>query len=311
MQVSRSEAIAALAAACAAPSFLGAAPDAAQLRIGDLPFDLLAQPYYCEEMGFFTKAGLRARLESFTTGAPIVSAVAGGALDIGGSNLVSLAIAHARKLPFVIIAPSGLYSYKAPADALVVPLNSPIKTAKDFAAKTVGVNGLKNITQFSVQAWIDKNGGDSSRVKFVEIAPAEQTAGLASGRIDGACISEPYIEPAKKVGRVLANCFDAVAPLFIVSAFFSTLEWARANVDLVRRFQSAMKESALWANANHDKSADILAKASKVNPQTVRSMYRAVYTDKLDPALMQPVVDVTAKYAGIERFPVEEMIFRG
>jgi NitT/TauT family transport system substrate-binding protein len=262
-------------------------------------------------MGFFAKAGLRAQVQSFTTGAPIVAAVAGGALDIGGSNLVSLAIAHARKLPFVIIAPSGVYSYKAPADALVVPFSSPIKTAKDFAGKTVGVNGLKNITQFSVQAWIDKNGGDSSLVKFVEVAPAEQTAALAAGRIDGACISEPYIEPAKKVARILANCFDAVAPVFIVSAFFTTLEWARANADLVRRFQAAMKESAIWANANRSKSADILAKVSKVSAETVHSMYRADYTDKMDPALMQPVIDVTAKYAGIERFPVEEMIFRG
>ncbi len=306
----RRSAIAALTGLCVAPASL-AAVENRTVKIGDLPFDLLAQPYYAQDMGFFAKAGLQAQIESFTSGAPIAAAVAGGALDIGGANLVSLAIAHAHKVPFTVIAPSGVYSYKAPADALVIPLGSSIKTAKDFAGKIIGVNGLKNITQFATQAWIDKNGGDSSLVKFVEVSPSEQTMALASGRIDAATISEPYIEPTKKVARILSNCYDAVAPTFVVSGFFTTLDWARTNIDVVHRFQSAMKQAALWANTHRDKSAEILAKAANVDPQVVRAMYRSAYTDRFEPALMQPVIDVTVRYGGIERFSAEELIFRG
>jgi hypothetical protein len=39
-------------------------------------------------------------------------------------------------------------------------------------------------------------------------------------------------------------------------------------------------------------------------------MARAVYTDKLDPAMMQPMIDVAARYLNIPRFPAEELIFR-
>ena len=110
---------------------------------------------------------------------------------------------------------------------------------------------------------------------------------------------------------MFCNCFDAIAPTFTISGFFTTLDWARSHPDVVQKSQQAMNESAAWANANRDKSAAILARASKIPLEVLHKMHRAVYTDKLDPALMQPVIDVTAKYAGLPRFPAEELICRG
>jgi NitT/TauT family transport system substrate-binding protein len=303
------------ATACTAPAFLrSASAQDAPIKIAAVPFDITAQPYYCDQLGFFKKYGLNVVLDSFTTsGAVIASSVASGAMDIGVSNLVSLATAHVNHLPFVIIAPSGLYSYKSPTGSLMVPLTSTIQTGKDLNGKTIASNGLKNINEFATRAWIDKNGGDSATVKFVEIAPPTQGAALAQGRVDAACVSEPYVELIKssKEARVLSNCYDAIAPTFMTSGFFTTLAWARSHPDAVRKFQQAMRESAVWANANPEKSAVILAEASKVPLDVIRKMYRAAFTETMDPALMQPLIDVTAKYGAIARFPIEEMIFRG
>jgi NitT/TauT family transport system substrate-binding protein len=314
--ISRSQLLrGAAATACAAPAFLRAASaQEAPIRIAAVPFDITAQPYYCEQLGLFKKYGLNVVLDSFTTsGAVIASSVASGAMDIGVSNLVSLAAAHVNNIPFVIIAPSGLYSYKSPTGSLMVPMTSTIQNGKDFNGKTIASNGLKNINEFAARAWIDKNGGDSATSKFVEIAPATQGAALAQGRVDAACVSEPYVELIKssKEARVLSNCYDAIAPTFMTSGFFTTLAWARSHLDVVHKFQQAMRDSAVWANANPDKSAVILANASKVPLDVVRKMYRAAFTETLDPALMQPLIDVTAKYGGIARFPIEDMIFRG
>jgi NitT/TauT family transport system substrate-binding protein len=284
------------------------------IKIAAVPFDLTAQPFYCDQLGLFRKYGLNVVLDTFTTnGAVIASSVAGGAMDIGVSNLVSLATAHDKKIPFVIIAPSGLYSYKSPADALMVSTASSFTNAKDLNGKTIASNGLKTLNEFSARAWIDQHGGDSSTVKFVEIAPAAQGEALAQGRIDAAIVSEPYLEliNSSNQGRVFANCYDAVAQTFVTSGFFTTVEWARAHPDAVRKFQQAMRDSAAWANANPDKSATILAQASKVPLDVVHKMYRAVYTDKLDAAQMQPVIDVTVKYGGLPRFLADELIYRG
>jgi NitT/TauT family transport system substrate-binding protein len=301
-----------LAASGAAPAFVRPAFAAnVSVKIAAVPFDSTAQPYYADQMGMFKKVGLIAELDSFTTnGAVIAASVAGGSIDIGVSNFVSLASAHVKKLPFVVIAPAALYSSKAPADALVVPLSSMIKTAKDFNGKTIAVSGVRNIAEFAPRAWIDKNGGDSAQVKFLEIPPAEQVAALAQGRADAASVSEPFIAAFNGVARVFCHAYDAIAPTFMISGYFTTLEWARSNLDTVHKFQEAMRESAQWANAHQERSLEILAKAAKLEPNRLSTMFRAVYTDKLDPAMIQPMIDVAATYLNIPRFPADELIFR-
>ena len=69
----------------------------------------------------------------------------------------------------MLIGPGGLYTSKTPSTYLIVPKGSPYRTASDLNGKTVAVNTLRGLPQYGTQAWIDKNGGDSKRVKFVEL----------------------------------------------------------------------------------------------------------------------------------------------
>ena len=47
---------------------------------------------------------------------------------------------------------------------------------------------------------------------------------------------------------------------------------------------------------------------ASVDPANVRSMVRAVFPDRLDPALLQPIIDVAAKYGAIKApFPASEL----
>lgn len=282
----------------------------AVLRMAAVPFDSTAEPYFGDAIGVFKKYGIAAELNSFSSnGAAIAAAVLGGDMDIGVSNVPSLALAHLKKLPFVIVAGSGLYTASAPLDTLLVPFGSPIHTAKDFEGKTVAVNGLNSIAQYGPAAWIDQNGGDSSKVKFIELPVAEMPSALAQGRIDAAQIAEPFLSAGKNVARAVVNSFDAIAPRFMISAFFTTQAWADAHPDLVRRYQVAMRETAKWSNANHAKTAAILAKVSKIDLATLTSMNRTVYPESLDPALIQPVIDITARYGHTSRFAAEDLIY--
>ena len=40
-------------------------------------------------------------------------------------------------------------------------------------------------------SWIDKNGGDSSKILFAELPASEMGAAVAAGRIDAAFVPEP------------------------------------------------------------------------------------------------------------------------
>jgi ABC-type nitrate/sulfonate/bicarbonate transport system substrate-binding protein len=75
----------------------------------------------------------------------------------------------------------------------------------------------------------------------------------------------------------------------------------------VKRFQKAMFTTAAWANKNRSQSAQILEKYTKIT--VVPGMKRTTYGEKLDPAMMQPLIDATAKYGTLKAaFPAIDLV---
>ncbi len=291
----------------AAPAHV-AADDLPVIHIGTTPIDAGAQPYYAQAEGFFKSAGINVDIQAMANGSVLAAAVASGALDIGQSNVVSIASAHERGIPFVLVAAASLYTSKQPQSALVVTASSPLHTAKDLNGKTIAVNGLKTISQLGPEAWIDNNGGTLASVKFIEMPfPAMEDA-LASGRIDAALISEPVLSEARAHGmRVLNNVYDAIGKDFLIGAWFTTSAWAKAHPDLVRKYVAVMQQTARWANTHHADSAKIL-QAETQTPVSSTTM-RVIFGETLDETQIQSLIDACAKYGIIkDRFPAADII---
>ncbi len=298
------------AAAGAALPVPGRAQSGAQIRLATLPVEAAADAYYARDMGFFTKAGIDVAIEPLQNSAAIVSAVVSNASDIGFSDINALATAHQKGLPTVLIAPAAEYTFPATERiaAIVVPANSPISVAKDLNGKIVAVLGVHGFQENAVRAWIDQNGGDSSTCKFVELGDPAMPAALDAGRIDAALVVEPFVGIAARNRRVLVYGFDSVAKDFLTTGWFATPQWAQANRDVVGRFAAAMRETALWANANPAKSADILNAYTKIDPAVIATMTRVHWATQLTPASIQPLVDLAAKYNGFPAFPAQELL---
>jgi NitT/TauT family transport system substrate-binding protein len=287
----------------------GSAQQLTTLKIATTPTDIGSEVFFAQDKGFFKANGLDAQIQVISNGAAITSAVLSGALDVAQSNIASLAAAHEHGLDVVIVAPAGQYSSKEPTTALIVAKNSPIKTAKDLNGKTLAGNGIKNITQVGAFAWMDKNGGDTSTAKFVEMPFPDMPGALVTGRIDAAVIAEPELSAALAKGdvRVLANCYDGIAKNFLIGAWFTTGTWAKAHPDLVKKFAKAISQTAVWANKNQSESGELVTKYTKIvfSP----GMKRTIFADKLDPANVQPLIDGSAKYGIIKTaFPAADII---
>lgn len=271
--------------------------------------DTGAEVYYADQLGFFKKRNLDVRLQSMRSGPAQAAAVAGGAVDIAETNVVSLALAHERGLPFGYIAPAAVYSTDAPTTVLVAAKNSVLRSAKDLNGKTVGVVALHDLTNLGAFAWIEKNGGDASSVKFVEMPAAEMNAGLKRGTIDAATIPEPALGLALVENRILAKNFDAIAPHFMLNGWFTTTDWAKKNPAAAKAFADAILEAARWANGNQKASAEIFKKHSVIEPAVIDRMTRASFGERLDAALLQPLIDAAAKAKYIKQsFPAGDII---
>jgi len=289
----------------------GRSADAPPIRIGTIPIDGGAEVLFAREMGFFKQAGLNVELSTLANGPAIASAVVAGSLDIGFSNIVSLATAYKRHVPIKVLAPAGLYDSAAPVALCMVPASSPVKSAKDLTGKTFATNGLKNIGEFGPRAWIDKNGGDSSSVKFVEFSVSAPTDALVQNRVDAAIVVEPYISAAKKVARVLSNCYEAVANTFVISAYFTSDAWAQEHPAQAKAFQNVMRQTAVWARKNHALSGQMLVKYWNIDPSTLQNVVRADFGDALEPAAIQPTIDLAARYGTIDSgFSAADFLYR-
>lgn len=290
--------VALLAAFAASPAPVRAQAPLVTLKIATTPLDVGAEAFYALAQGFFRDAGIDAQVQAIANGAAVASGVASGALDIGQSNVVSIATAREKKLPFVVIAPAAGYSDERPTTELVAMKTSPLHTAKDLNGKTSTTNGILNIGQIATMAWIEKNGGDPRSVKFVEMPVSSQPAALESGQLDVSLLAEPVLSQTLATGkvRVFSKPYGALGSGWLIGVYFTTDTWARAHPDLVRKFAAVMAQTARWANTHHAETFAILVRDAHYDADKLTGMTRIQYATTLTPALVQPVLNVAAQY---------------
>lgn len=301
---SRAGAVAALAAA----SLAGALPravraQAAPLRVAATANDTYAEAYYAQDLGLFTKAGLAVEIQTFSAGGPVTAAVAGGAADIGIAGAPTIAAATAHGIPFLFLCPGGIYNSDRPGTGIAVAADAPIKSAKDLEGKTLAVGAIKDGNWVGAVAWIDENGGDATKVKFVELPFAEMGPAIKRGTIAGGTLPEPSQTRAFKTGglRMLCHHFDVFGKTMMIGGWFARAEWIKANAALARKFVDVIYATAKWANAHPDESAPILAKYSKIDDDTMRTMIRSAYGEALSPAMFQSQLDLSTKYKVLDQ----------
>jgi NitT/TauT family transport system substrate-binding protein len=294
-------ALVALALSCAAGPALAADP--VVVNVGALPVDTSAVIFYAQDQGYFKAAGLDVHIQTMTSGPVIAQAVAGNAIDIGVANVATVASARLRGVNLKFIAPAAIASDATRTDLIVVAKDSPITKASDLNGKTIGVNGLRDLQQICAMAWVDKHGGDSKTLKFVEVPFPTMGVALQQNRVDAAMPVEPFVSADRSITRSLGDVLDGVGSRYMIVGWLATDTWLAAHPDVAAKFASAIAKAAVWANTHQKESAAILVANSKLDPATAATMARAVYGTQLDASLISPVIDAAVKY-GIIAQPI-------
>jgi NitT/TauT family transport system substrate-binding protein len=302
--------LASAAAAAVAPA-VARAQALTTVRVATSPDEDAVACLYGQSSGLFRRNGLDVVLTASTGGAGVSAAVAGASIDIGKASLLGLIAGHVRGVPFTLVAPASLYSAAAPVAGTLVRSDSPIRTARDLSGKTVSVQSLKGFLQVATMNWIDEHGGDSSSVHYLELPPTSVSAALLAGRVDAATLANPSFAAIldTKRARVFAWTCDSVGKYYLQAGYFCTTDYAAKNADVVARFARVIAEASAYTNTHPAETVDMIAKFTGVSPEDVAGMTRVTCGIKLDPAQIQPVVDVAAKYKIIPaRFDAREMI---
>jgi NitT/TauT family transport system substrate-binding protein len=315
MHLPRSRALRLLGGAAALPALAPALvrAQATVLRVGVIPVDVCGNVFYAQDLGLYGKAGLDVQTTPMASGPVLAQAVAAGAIDIGISNIATLAAARLRGLNFRVVTPAAIVTPgPKPTDVIMVLKDSPIAKGVDFNGKKIAVNGLRDLQEIEARGWVDKNGGDSKTVQFVEIPFPAMGGALEQKRVDIIFPTEPFSTANEAIAKVIANAFDGVGPRFLLLGWFAAESWLASHADVATKFVAATREASTWANGHRAETATMLANHSRVSADVAAKMARATYGTTVEPAMIAPVIDLAVRYGLLEKpVPPTDLIWRG
>jgi NitT/TauT family transport system substrate-binding protein len=292
----------------ARPAPVGAS-EADAVSFAVVPVEVAAVPYYANDLGYFKAAQIDATITPLQNGDAILAAVASGGIDLGFSNALSLIVAHDKGLPLKILFGTEIAGQTATNGILTVLKSSAIRNAKDLTGKTIAVSSLNSTNIYAVKNWIDKSGGDSKSVHFVEIPAPAMSDTLSAGRVDAASMDAANFNSKRDVLYQLAATYASVAPRFIGGGFVATSAWIDAHPALARRIVATLRKAAIYVNAHHDEAVKMYAGHTRFSLDDLAAVPRPTYSTTATAAMFQPLIDLAARYGLIKAsFPASELV---
>lgn len=288
--------IGAAAAGAAAVTGFGEAPANAAswseklgtLKIGYLPITDASPLLIAHGKGYFESKGVNvAKPTLFRTWPSIAEAFAAKQVDV-----VHLLMPLALQLKFQAKQDIKVITWNH-TDGSALTVAKSINSVSELAGKTVAIPFWYSIHNVVLQQILRKNGlkavtsGDASaskkEVKLVVMAPADMPAALASGKVSGFIVAEPFnaLAEVNGIGKVLRFSGDVwrdhACCVTVVRA-----DLIKENPEAAQVIVDAIAKAQLWLIGNRSSAASYL---SNYLPQAV-------------PAINKALTDYSASYNG-------------
>jgi NitT/TauT family transport system substrate-binding protein len=273
----------------------------APIRIGFTLNDSGLGALYAQEQGYFRQAGLNVELQTFTGTGAIAAALLTGAIEVGVMDCIQVANAFIHGLPLVAFAGNCVFSKQSPTLVMVTAKSSAFHSARDLENQTIGVVTLKSLSSSSTYEWLRTNGVDPAKVKLFELPFPDMNTALARGTLAAALQGEPFLSAAKADQRALGIPFEAIGKAFYVNVYAASRTWLTSNTPLAHRLAAALYDAARWVNTHRPESAAIESRFTKLPLEIANTMARNTFSTSFEPRLMDPVLDLGARYQLTDR----------
>ncbi|WP_271395317.1 ABC transporter substrate-binding protein [Neomicrococcus lactis] len=256
-----------------------------KITLGVLPITDVAPIYLGQKQGIFAKHGLELDIQIAQGGAAILPAVTTGEYVIGYSNVVSLLIAQDKGLPIKVVHNGSSSTNKAGADVTEVAAKADkgIASPKDLVGKKIAVNALNNFADITIRNAVKKDGGDPTKLSFVEIPYPQMPAAIDRGDVDAAWTTEPFrTQILEAGGKIVASPMTDMAQNFDSAFFFTSQQSLTDKADVITKFRAALDESFDYANANEAAFREIIQDYAKVTPELAKKVVMSKWNKKVN-----------------------------
>jgi NitT/TauT family transport system substrate-binding protein len=247
--------------------------DSTEVTVGTLPILPTAVIHLGIAEGIFADHGLELEVETGQGGAALLPAVMSGSMDFATGNPISLLQARDQGLDVRVVS-SYTYDTAEGVHAVLALKDSAIGSAKDLEGKTVAVNTLKSMGDLTIMEAVANDGGDPSKVTFVEMPYPNMEQALDRGDVDAVWTPEPFMTIISGgIGKAVSYPGVESVEGHPTMMYFSSADFVENEPETVQKMSDAINEAMDFAQENPD----------KVRQTAVEQL-------DLDPALAEKVV---------------------
>jgi len=217
----------------------------------------------------------------FTSGPPLLQALAAGAVNFGYTGEPPVIFAQAAGAPLVYVAAT---SPSPKAVGILKPAGSKLETTKDLAGKTVAVAKGSSAHYLLVSA-LQHAGVPYASVTKVFLQPADARAAFAKGAVDAWSIWDPFFAGGQAAGGQLLT--DGTGLLPNRSYYTAGKDFAASSPDALNAAIAVINDLEKWEKTNPAATAAAISPSIGLPPAVVEVwLKRSKYgVNKLTPEI--------------------------
>ena len=281
--------------------------DLRQVRVAALPITETAALWGGIKAGIFAKHGLTVEVLPAQGGAQAIPALLSGDIEFAIGQPFGPFRADMQDLGVVMIGNyASSYAQGDDINAVVASAKSGIKRPAELAGRKVSVNSLGAAGDVTIMAAVEQDGGDPTKIQFVEVAFPDVPAQLEAGNIDAAWVPEPFVTQLKNRGDTfIVAPYQAVVPGLATLTAITTSALMSSDPTLIADFTAAMKETLAWAtDPANEKDVRQAIKDNLQLPEPVAdSVKLPAFGWDLDRASQEALANLAVKYGVLDRLP--------
>lgn len=261
--------------------------------------------------GIFTDNGLTVTAAPIKSGNDAIPQLVSNELQVAQIDTTTAMQAIAKGLPIKIIAAAGVQSTDggdlepSTGSVLVLP-DSDIKTSADLVGRNLGVPAINNQIWMNIRINVDAAGGDSSKVKFIEVPGAQAIDLLVKGDIDATTASEPLASASVAAGKVrLVHSTDiANGKGQPSSVYVATSEFIAKNPGTLKTFIADVYKGQGQVNDDKELGKKVAVDQLNYKAEQLTNAFILDYgTEAIKPADLDAVAKNAVKYGILTEAP--------
>lgn len=240
-------------------------------------FQVYDPVYVAISQGFFQAHGIEVTIVGDVLGGPeALQAIAAGGAESGLASLPALINAVAAELPVIGVTDLQSSLPGSPLETWWVPVDSPIRSVKDFKGRTLAVNIWRSSFHYSLLMALADYQIHEGAVSFVQLPFAQQVEAALHGDVDVIGLMEPYTTHMQALypGR-FRQVLDAQA-IFGNRQFTVHVvnqRWAHDHPDEARAFVKGIQDAVDWMHDHPDDTRHIIGAAIGFPPEHIPANY--------------------------------------